>query len=304
MLILLIPYLLLAMLLLAAWLFVRRKRVAGAVLLAVVLVVNCFVHCFAVHPFRHRDGGLKVMSWNIQGTGDPGTARAVADMVERLDPDVFCAVEVWHRTSKVLDSLLRNHCGYILAGAAGEIVCYSKLHLGEVLPVENAGGGLRLGFSVDGGDTLNMTVCHLASNNYDAETARIAPIDSVSTSSELQAYLRNITAAGQQRESQAESLCEGAGLSHPTIILGDMNDLWSSAALRVFDRKGFRDAWWDGGFGYGSTIHHPLSFRIDHILYSDRLRLRSVGRVKACGLSDHDALVASFDLNQPDGEEP
>lgn len=52
----------------------------------------------------------------------------------------------------------------------------------------------------------------------------------------------------------------------------------------------------DGGFGYGSTIHHPLSFRIDHILYSDRLRLRSVGRVKARGLSDHDALVASFDL--------
>ncbi|MCQ2119843.1 MAG: hypothetical protein MJY84_07960 [Bacteroidales bacterium] len=138
------------------------------------------------------------MSWNIQGTGDPGTARAVADMVERLDPDVFCAVEVWHRTSKVLDSLLRNHCGYILAGAAGEIVCCSKLQMGEVVPVENSGDG----------------------------------------------------------------------------------------------------------FGYGSTIHHPLSFRIDHILYSDRLRLRSVGRVKACGLSDHDALVASFDLNQPDGEEP
>lgn len=144
MLILLIPYLLLAMLLLAAWLFVRRKRVAGAVLLAVVLVVNCFVHCFAVHPFWHRDGALKVMTWNIHGADDPGTARAVAELVGRLDPDVFCAVEAWHKSSSVLDSLLRNDSGFILAGVAGEILCYSKRQMGEVVPVENSGWRFRL----------------------------------------------------------------------------------------------------------------------------------------------------------------
>lgn len=49
-----------------------------------------------------------------------------------------------------------------------------------------------------------------------------------------------------------------------------------------------------GGLGYGATIHYPLPYRIDHIMYNDRLRLKSIRKIDAKGLSDHDALVAEF----------
>lgn len=39
------------------------------------------------------------------------------------------------------------------------------------------------------------------------------------------------------------------------IVMGVMNDVCSSYCLQVF-AYGLRDAWWEGGFGYGATIHN------------------------------------------------
>ena len=79
-----------------------------------------------------------------------------------------------------------------------------------------------------------------------------------------------------------------------TIIMGDFNDVSSSPALRTFQAAGFQAAWWKGGMGFGATIHYPLPYRIDHIMYNDRLRLKSIQKIDAKGLIDHDALVAEF----------
>ena len=51
-----------------------------------------------------------------------------------------------------------------------------------------------------------------------------------------------------------------------------------------------------GGFGYGATIHHPLPYRIDHILYGAGLKLKGIKKRDTRDISDHDALVAVFDL--------
>ena len=43
-----------------------------------------------------------------------------------------------------------------------------------------------------------------------------------------------------------------------------------------------------------AQLHYPLPYRIDHIMYNDRLRLKSIKKIDAEGLSDHDVLVAEF----------
>ncbi len=53
-----------------------------------------------------------------------------------------------------------------------------------------------------------------------------------------------------------------------------------------------------GGNGYGATFHHPLPYRIDHIFYNEGLKLKSIRKVDSQGLSDHDALVAEFWVEQ------
>ena len=78
------------------------------------------------------------------------------------------------------------------------------------------------------------------------------------------------------------------------IIMGDLNDLSGSPALRAFNTAGFQDAWWKGGMGYGATIQYLLPYRIDHIMYNDKLTLKSIRKIDAKGSSDHDALVAEF----------
>lgn len=71
-------------------------------------------------------------------------------------------------------------------------------------------------------------------------------------------------------------------------------DVGGSPALRAFKAARFHDAWWKGGLGYGATIHYLLPYRIDHIMYNDKLTLKSIRKIDAKGLSDHDALVAEF----------
>lgn len=56
-----------------------------------------------------------------------------------------------------------------------------------------------------------------------------------------------------------------------SVVMGGMNDISGSSCLRTLADVGFEDAWWNGGFGYGATIHKPLPYRIDHIFYNDDL---------------------------------
>jgi len=80
--------------------------------------------------------------------------------------------------------------------------------------------------------------------------------------------------------------------------MGDMNDVSVSPAIKKIRSAGLNDAWWDGGFGYGSTYHNSgFRLRIDHILYNaQRLKLKNVDVVGEKEWSDHRAVVAGFDL--------
>ena len=60
---------------------------------------------------------------------------------------------------------------------------------------------------------------------------------------------------------------------------------------------GMKNAWWEGGFGYGTTYHKGwLRLRIDHIYYNEKLMLKNV-KVVDTNLSDHNILIADFSIN-------
>ena len=144
---------------------------------------------------------------------------------------------------------------------------------------------------------------HLQSNNL-VNGDTFYP-DSIADRGGIMRYLDNYKAASEIRREQAELIVSDLS-SDPSIVMGDMNDVCGSPCMKVFAEAGLRDAWWEGGLGYGATIHSPLPYRIDHVLYGvpsfkgfqvpSGFNLKGIKKVSANGLSDHDALVADFKI--------
>lgn len=133
---------------------------------------------------------------------------------------------------------------------------------------------------------------HLLSNNHDTDNKRF-DTDSITGVKKLFQYLSNISNMSIRRGYDAKAIVSNL-FDGPTIVMGDFNDVCGSKTLNILENVGFKDAWWEGGLGYGATIHYPFPYRIDHILYSGKLQLTEIMKIDANGLSDHDALVATF----------
>jgi hypothetical protein len=135
-----------------------------------------------------------------------------------------------------------------------------------------------------GKDTLTLVCCHLESSHIHG--------DSLSVSDYKSALDDAYTIRDLEADAIYESLSKEA---YPMIVMGDLNDISSSYALRRIQSLGLYDAWWKGGAGYGRTFHEGyINFRLDHILYSkDFFSLKRVNVVDD-DKSDHNALTASF----------
>lgn len=152
------------------------------------------------------------------------------------------------------------------------------------------------------GTTIDIFGVHLSSNNYNKDFVPFS-LDNVDSKGSLISYLTNINNAEKHRTKELEIVCncylnEGNLTQSitPTIVMGDFNDVWGSPSLNLMGKVGLKDIWWSCGSGYGATIHRPLPFRIDHILYNNKLLPLCVKKVDTNRLSDHDALVARFSI--------
>ncbi|MCQ2144515.1 MAG: endonuclease/exonuclease/phosphatase family protein [Bacteroidales bacterium] len=304
---------------------------SAAVLFTVIIALNCSEEVFSVGSLlnrrfmRHDDETFKVMSFNVNGGSELFSAERMKVLIDAEDPDFLYLIEcAW--TDDVLDALER----YPFKVRTFDGVMAAK---SEHLDSSDMPGARCANVSYPG---LSFFLCHLASNNSFKDEqggeVYITP-DRLADASSLRLYLENVEAQSAVRSGQAEMICEAFGgradtncdatndsfggqkegalpanasevsvVSHPTIVMGDMNDVGGSEALRQLKKAGFRDAWWTGGFGYGATYHEPLPFRIDHIYYSPELRLHDIRILRSAEsipLSDHDALVATFSFRQP-----
>lgn len=143
---------------------------------------------------------------------------------------------------------------------------------------------------------ITVFSCHLRSSAY--TTARRSMDKDASWIDGLPLYFRKYKEGQQIRNWQAKSLrlhLEALeAVDTPVIIAGDFNDWSGSYCMNTIRDGKYKDAWWEGGFGFGITYHGwNLKLRLDHILYSHHFKLKNV-YVEKSKFSDHRPLIADF----------
>ena len=162
-------------------------------------------------------------------------------------------------------------------------------------------GVMSAEFEVEPGKWVKLFSGHLRSSAY--STARRSMDKDASWISGLKLYWRNYKVGKRIRDYEAENVRKfvddartstSSATKMPVIVAGDLNDWCGSDCLNTLMDKDLKDAWSEGGNGFGWTYFGwHLRLRLDHILYSDELELVDV-KVIDSGLSDHKPLVARF----------
>lgn len=304
--VLFVPYLLGIILFISLCFLCFRKWRLGLSVLIICICVNWWMSCltFTMPSFSDKSETLKVMSFNCNHTfknEDVLDQRTrIIELIKKYNPDVVFLTEnflrgkedsVWLSLKTYpFHTFLKNHVGNSI---------YSKYPLFNETIYQEKGIPYGITFcEIRYKDCIiDVFGCHLSSNNYNEHMEYMTP-DSLDDRHEVKSYLKNILAAGKHRQLEAKNIIDFHDSTKPTIIMGDFNDVCGSPTLKIFDKAGFKDAWWKRGLGYGATIHHPLPYRIDHIMYNDKLKLKSITKIDAEGISDHDALMAEFSINK------
>ena len=298
-----IPWILIALLFISVILLLLRKWIAGLLLLVICIGLNCYFECipFRLGPISEQPVScpLKVMSFNIDGAETNITERAerIVEIINKNNPDIVFLAEFYEDDLNVLDTLLSKTFSYSTCTGGYFHYFYSKYPLGVMTKREcggNGSGAFRCRVAYEK-DSITFYGCHFASNNYTIDKRYITP-DSIGCFEDAKTYINDIGLAYSQRAYEANLIANDISSDFPIIVMGDFNDVGGSKAIRVLENAGLKDAWWNGGFGYGATIHKPLPYRIDHILFSEKMKLNKIEIVSSEGLSDHDALYAEFSL--------
>lgn len=308
MLILLLPWIIGLLVLSTIVFLVRKKWKVVIILFLVTLCLNWWTECipFRLWSLSGKGSGrcTTVMSFNIDGSSGDIKKKAprIVSLIDRYSPDVVFIAEYCEDCIPALDTLLAKTYPYsTLCKRVYFHYFYSKYPLVEEKRFRDSASQKSIDiYSCQvnlHGDKVALYGCHLPSNNYTAEMKCFSP-DSIDTSGDMLHYIRNISHAFHLRAQQTELIVSDLkGANMPVIVMGDMNDVGGSASIKILEKCGLKDAWWEGGCGYGATIHKPMPYRIDHIFYSKGLVLRTIKVVGSEGLSDHDALYAEFEID-------
>lgn len=268
-------------------------------LLLIVFFFNWRYEVIAVHPFE-GDGeyDFKVLTWNIHcsSKADSLTQKEIADLILKENADFIQLNEYTLDSCLVVDSILSKHYLYKEEVNAKEItgdIFYSKRPLSESGKFNaDFPNAIYSKLYLDN-DSVYILGCHLVGNNNEGQI-EIDDTDSLRRVKTFWEYYRN---AQEKRKENAHFLKKAIIESTlPMIVMGDMNDFNHSAPMDSLKDAGMKNAWWEGGFGYGATYHEGwLRLRIDHICYNDKLKLKGV-KVVETDLSDHNILVADFEF--------
>lgn len=300
-----LPWILLILFIMAIFFFCRKKIILGALFIVLCIFVNWWSECIAFRVWPtikpHKERCFSVLTFNIDGASiDFGNrASSIVELIKAINPDVMFLAEYGDNKKAYLDSLLSISFPFTTLANCGNHYFYSKYPVEKqrfVQGREDDNIGIYMTRVFIENDTINLYGCHFASNNYTTDKHYMTP-DSIKDGNDISTYINNIKRAYNQRCCETEVFIEDSkAYKGPFIVMGDMNDVGGSLCVRTLESVGLKDAWWEGGFGYGATIHKPLPYRIDHIMHTKELKLLSVRVIDSKGLSDHDALYAEFEL--------
>lgn len=166
----------------------------------------------------------------------------------------------------------------------------------EINVYQNQMNTMSAEFEIEPGRWATVFSGHLRSSAY--STARRSMDKDASWFDGLSLYKRNYEVGKRIRDYEAENvrryIDDARAEGKPVIVAGDLNDWCGSYCLNTLMGNDLKDAWWEGGNGFGWTYFGwHLRLRLDHILYSDELELVDV-KVIDSDLSDHKPLVAKF----------
>lgn len=159
-------------------------------------------------------------------------------------------------------------------------------------------------FEVAPGRWVTVFSGHLRSSAY--STSRRSMDKGTSWLGGIPLYWRNYKIGKRIRDFEAQNVRrfvdEARAKGNTVIVAGDLNDWCGSDCLETLMGNDLKDAWWEGGRGFGWTYFGwHLRLRIDHILYSDELQLTDV-RVVDSDLSDHKPLKATFSWKEQNND--
>lgn len=302
---LIIPWILVILILATIVCLIWKKWKIVFLLFGLLLAFNWWGKCipFRLYNVSSVARSVKIISFNIDGaTGDSiYKAQAVRSMLKQYSPDIVFLVEFNEWAPYTIDSLLREDYKYttypdnmFFHYFYGN---YPFINSRRLMSKNGDLIGVYACSTIIQGDTVDLYGCHWASNNYNNSLERNG-IEEIENHEDVINYLKNTHYASKKRTIEAETIIhEISKSSHRAILLGDMNDICGSSAIRVLENAGIKDAWWEKGIGYGATIHYPIPYRIDHIMHTDNIKLNSIQVLNSKAISDHDALYAEFDFD-------
>lgn len=234
--------------------------------------------------------GIRMLAYNVhsEANGFSASSPKMMKMILEENPDFVYLTEYYEGTDETLQQTLEQHYPYVNRkhrwGANEGEAFYSQWQIDSVWRIKLSGHFSAI-FRVQihkETDTLAIYCCHLSSNNLKLGEGRWASLEE----------------GRKLRAKEADAIIEALQKEqYPAIVMGDMNDVSGSYALRRLEAAGLDDAWWDGGLGYGSTYSEGwLKLRIDHILYDKKkLNLKFVDVVGDYKCSDHRAVLAGLE---------
>ena len=245
---------------------------------------------------RSENYHFRVLTWNIRGSKieNKREQERIVRLIIAQNADFIQLNEFSLDSCSVIDSLLSEHYPYredvnakIMAGD----VFYSRKELvesGKYSPTIPHCIFSKLYLEKD---SLYILGCHLPGNNQEGHIE----IDNADSLRQVETFWRYYQNAQEKRKGAVCNIKRTIQVSLlPMIVMGDMNDFNASAPMDSLKDVGMKNAWWEGGLGYGATYHEGwLRLRIDHIYFNNKLKLEGV-KVVDTDLSDHNILIADF----------
>ncbi len=312
--------------------FFSLKFILLIAILIAIVCINAKYEIFAVNFPKDNvkeEGSFRVMTYNVFGSpvrvkDVEEFRRGLIEEIDKQNPDVLCMQEmtppIFKQISNSLDSIfeytdsmavkkeplrywiyskkpIRNFQRYKCVTEIDTVGLDSikKVELKQIkrqMPVYSA----EIGVEPD--RWITIFTCHLMSSAY--STARRSMDDNAKWSDGLPLYYHNYIQGKIIRDYEIDNLNiyldSLKATNSPIIIAGDFNDWSGSYCLETLKNGVLKDAWWEGGFGFGNTYDAwHLRLRLDHILYSPHFELKNV-HVEESELSDHYPLIADFKL--------
>lgn len=308
--ILLFPYFILLLFLLSILMIGFRKWKCFFFLLSVAFCLNVWSETFALNVFSlfpcfKRESDVTVMTFNIHASGEGIEDRweNIASFIVETESDIVLLNEfetLYNRYDDMLDSLLLKYYTYSTKDMfiQKDNVFYSKFPISHTDSVQISSQHNLPIIQVNyNSQNVTLVGCHLSSNNYINSQIRF-DVDSIKKMQDTKMYWQAINNGYALRRKDVDAICNklqnNYNLDH-VIILGDFNDIGGSYAIKHLESLGLYDAWWKRGFGYGNTFKvGTFSFRLDHILYSEKYREKDIKVIEPIEMSDHKAVISSF----------